>query len=157
MGVMQAITHIDCPEREKLLQAFYRHWNHEPLIMDKWLLLQAISELPNTVAKVAELLKHNVFDIRNPNKVYALIGGFGNNVIRFNDRNGKGYKLLADVLLQLDKINPQIAAKMANPFAQWRCYDKFRQELMQEQLQRIINTPELSNNLYEIVDKCLQE
>ena len=158
MGVLQAITHIDCATRVALLKDFYVKWNHAPLIMDKWLLLQATSELPYVVDQVKELLQHEIFDLNNPNKVYALIGGFaGNNPIRFHDNSGVGYKVLADVVTRLDKLNPQVAARIVGPFADWHCYDKDRQELMKQQLTRIINEPAISRNLAEIVSKCLNQ
>ena len=158
IGVLQAVNHVNCEDRAILLQDFYSRWKHEPLIMDKWLLLQATSELPNTVDKVAELLKHEIFDFSRPNKVYALIGGFGgNNPIRFHEISGNGYKILADTILKLDQLNPQVAARMVNPFSQGHCYDQNRQVLIKQQLTRLINERSISRNLFEIVNKCLQE
>lgn len=156
MGVLNAIIHVDCGEKDWLLRDFYKKWQHDPLLMNKWLLLQASSELPRTINKVKLLLDHKVFDIHNPNKVYALVGGFGNNVIRFHAINGEGYQLLTKILLQLDKINPQVSAKMAKPFAKCTCYSLERQLLIQKSLTKIIETKGISKNLREIVTKCLQ-
>lgn len=157
MGVLAAITQVECLERGSLLERFYQRWKHEPLVMDKWLWLQAIAELPNTVTKVSALLQHESFTLHTPNKVYALLGGFANNVFAFHHKTGAGYKLLAEVVLQVDAINPQVAARIVSPFAQWHHYDVARQKLMQQQLLTIINQVGISKNLTELVEKCLRE
>ena len=157
IGVLSTITHIDSEQREQLLINFYNRWCHEPLIMDKWLSLQAVSELPTTIKQVKNLLNHKIFDINIPNKVYALIGGFCiHNPIRFNDSSGEGYKLLAEVLLQLDQLNPQVAARMANAFSDGHSYNKLRQDLINQQLTKIVDDNKLSRNLSEIINKCMQ-
>lgn len=158
MGVLQAITQIDCAARLALLADFYVKWRHDPLIMDKWLSLQATSELPHTIEHIQALLQHEIFDLNNPNKVYALIGGFaGNNPIRFHDNSGIGYKILADLVIKLDKLNPQVAARIVSPLADEYCYDQHRQKLINQQLMRIMAESVVSRNLAEIVNKCLKQ
>lgn len=123
--------------------------------MDKWFTIQAISELPETLNHVKMLLKHSAFSIKNPNKVRALIGAFCmGNPRNFHAIDGSGYSFLAEILVTLDKINPQIAARLANPFTRWKRYDQHRQRLMREQLERL-GKMELSRDLAEVISKSL--
>jgi aminopeptidase N len=101
------------------------------------------------------LLSHEAFDIKNPNKVYALIGGFTQNLVRFHAPNGEGYDFLTDIIQQLDSLNPQIAARMVTPLTEWRRYDKKRQALMLHQLHRLLQTKALSKDVYELVSKSI--
>lgn len=156
MAVLSALVNIDCKEREQALSAFYDRWQKEPLVVDKWLSLQAISALPNTLEQVKSLMSHPTFDLQNPNKARSLIGIFaGYNYLNFHNISGEGYAFLADLVLTTDAFNPQLAARLIEPLIRWRKYDKDRQALMKEQLQRIANVPKLSNDVYEIVTKSL--
>ena len=148
-------THL--PQRDAALARFYETWKNEPLVVDKWFSIQAMSERPETLAEVRSLLAHPAFEIRNPNKVYALIGGFaGGNAVRFHDRSGAGYEFLADQVLTLNRLNPQVASRMVKLFARWRKYDDQRQALMRAQLERIVGAPDLSPDVFEIASKSLQ-
>jgi aminopeptidase N len=156
MGVLSPLTQLDRPERQELLDEFYNKWQKEPLVIDKWLSLQAISPLAHTFEAVKSLMTHSAFDITNPNKVRALIGVFCNyNYLGFHDKSGQAYAFLADQILNIDSFNPQLSARLTEPLIRWRKYDKERQTLMQEQLQRIANVPKLSNDVYELVTKSL--
>uniref|UniRef100_A0A804QG68 Peptidase M1 alanyl aminopeptidase C-terminal domain-containing protein n=2 Tax=Zea mays TaxID=4577 RepID=A0A804QG68_MAIZE len=97
--------------RDDALLDFYNKWQHEYLVVSKWFALQATSEIPGNVANVQKLLSHPAFDLRNPNKVYSLIGGFCGSPVNFHTKDGSGYKFLGEIVLQLDKINPQVNAK----------------------------------------------
>ena len=101
------------PERVQALAAFHDRWQHEALVLDKWLSVQATSRRPGTLAEVKRLVGHPSFDLRNPNKVYALIRGFGANHVRFHAADGAGYRFIAEQILKLDAINPQVAARIA--------------------------------------------
>ncbi|QQP89055.1 aminopeptidase N [Skermanella sp. TT6] len=145
------------PQRESALRRFYDLWKDEPLVVDKWFSIQAMSERPETLDEVAALLAHPAFEIRNPNKVYALIGGFaGGNPVRFHDAGGGGYRFLADQVLALNRLNPQVASRMVKMFARWRKYDPRRQSLMRAELERIVATPGLSRDVFEIASKSLE-
>lgn len=157
LAVLGVLADIDCKEREQVLEEFYYHWQHNPLILNKWFRIQASSTLPNTLECVEKLMQHPAFDITNPNKVYALIGAFSGNMLRFHDKNGKGYTFLADRILQLDPINPQVASRMMSAFTRWRKFDKDRQAKMRVELERIQKTAKLSTDVFEIVTKCLAE
>ncbi len=154
MAAMNGLNDIDCVERETMINAFYDKWKEDALVVDKWLTLQGISHLPDTLEKVKGLMKHPAFNIKNPNKVRSLISAFVSaNPYRFHDASGSGYEFIADRVIELDKINPQVAARMVAPLIQWRRYDEARQEKMKAQLQRILELPNLSKDSYEVVSK----
>lgn len=136
------------------LDSFYQQWSHESLVVDQWFVAQAVCQLPGTLAQVKQLLEHKDFDIRNPNKVRSLIGAFcGQNHVGFHHASGEGYEFLADQVLILDKLNPQIASRLLTPLTRWRKFSAKRQALMQVQLQRIKMQEELSKDLFEVVEK----
>lgn len=142
--------------REEALAAFYQQWKHEDLVMDKWFSLQACCERPDTLNHVKELLKHPGFNIKNPNKVRALIGAFSqSNPRNFHAQDGSGYEFLTDMLIQLDKLNPQIAARLATPYTRWQRLNKERQALIKQQLTRLSGLS-LSRDLQELVVKGLE-
>lgn len=149
---------VNCSNTQARTQAiddFYSQWSKEELVMDKWFALQAISELPQTLAEVKRLMKHAAFSIKNPNKVRALIGAFCQaNPRHFHAIDGSGYAFLTDNLVIIDKINPQIAARLATPFTRWQRYDQTRQALLKHELERLAQL-ELSRDLREVVDKSL--
>ena len=101
-------------------------------------------------------MKNPDFDLKNPNKVYALIGGFllGNAVI-FHAPDGSGYAFATEWILKLDAINPQVAARMVSCFNQWKRYDEARQALMKKQMLTISGHENLSDNVSEIINKAL--
>jgi aminopeptidase N len=150
------LSHLDCQERRWALDEFYARWKHDPLVVDKWLGVQATSELPGTLAEVERLMGHEAFDIKNPNKVRSLVGAFCSaNAVRFHDASGAGYRFLADNVLRLDPLNPQVAARMAGIFSRWRRYDEARREMQRSELARIVAEPTLSRDVFEVVTKSL--
>ncbi|MDA8423094.1 MAG: aminopeptidase N [Nitrospiraceae bacterium] len=155
MASLANLANADCPERVDALTDFHEKWKDDPLVMDKWLSIQALSRLPDTLDIVKALTKHPSFNIRNPNKVRALIGAFAANSIRFHERDGKGYLFLADQVLAIDPMNPQIAARLVSAFTLWKRYDEKRKAQMKAQLERIAKTPKLSKDVHEIVTKSL--
>jgi aminopeptidase N len=156
IAVLSALSNCDIPERKELLTDFYEKWKEDVLVMDKWLILQASSSLPTTLASVQELMDHPAFSISNPNKVRSLIGAFGGNHVCFHMESGEGYQFLADQILFLDSRNPQIASRLTTPFAAWKRYDNKRQELMKGQLQRIAEKKDLSGDVSEMVRRSLE-
>jgi aminopeptidase N len=157
MAALGALVHCPAEQaRQEALADFYRQWQHEPLVVDKWLTLQATSSLDNTLARVRELLAHPAFSLTNPNKVRALIGAFGSgNHVRFHAASGAGYQFLADQIIRLAPLNPQIAARLTSPFTSWKRYDSQRQGLMREQMERIAGQKNLSAGVTEVVRKSL--
>jgi len=154
-AALSLLANCDCPERKPALERFYEKWRDESLVVDKWLSVQATSRLPGTLTRVRELLSHPAFDIRVPNKVYALIRAFAANHVRFHAADGAGYAFLADQVLALDKLNPQVAARMARAFDRWKRVDPARQALAGAQLTRIRDAEGLSRDVAEIVSKAL--
>ena len=142
--------------KQDALAAFYEQWQHDPLVVDQWFAIQATCQHPDTYEQVKQLQQHPAFNITNPNKVRALLGGFGiRNPANFHRADGAGYALLADAILQLDTMNPQIAARLLTPFVSWRKFTPDRQTLMHAQLERIHNQQTLSKDVYEVVVKSL--
>ena len=141
--------------REPALAAFYERWKDEALVVDKWLGVQAMSRQPDTPARVRALLQHPGFDIRNPNKVYALVRAFcAANPRHFHGADGAGYAFGADLVLQLDALNPQVASRVARCFDRWRRYDSARQSLARTELERIKANAQ-SPDVLEVVSKSL--
>lgn len=159
MAALGALVHCPAePARQEVLADFYGQWQHEPLVVDKWLTLQATSSLEETLDRVRELLNHPAFSLTNPNRVRALIGAFGTgNHVRFHALTGAGYQFVADQVIRLDPVNPQIAARLMAPFTSWKRYDPQRQTLMREQMGRIAGQPNLSAGVTEVVQKSLSE
>ena len=126
--------------------------------MDKWFSIQAMSKLPGTLDRVKSLMEHPVFSIRNPNKVRSLIGAFCSaNPAHFHADDGSGYRFLAERVLELDGLNPQVASRLLRGMTRWRRYDDRRKGMMQAELQRILAFGKLSRDVYEIAAKSLEE
>jgi aminopeptidase N len=156
LGALMAVVNYAGKERVILFNAFYEKWQDDALVLDKWFRVQAMSELPETLENVKVLTQHPAFDIANPNKVYSLIGAFtGANLYRFHAASGDGYQFLADSVLQLNALNPQVAARMARGFSTWQKLEPTRQQKAQEALHRILANPKLSKNVLEVISKCL--
>ncbi len=156
MAALSALANSECPERPQALAWFFERWQAEPLVIDKWFAVQASSRLPGTLDEVRALLTHPAFDIRNPNKVRALIGAFcqGNHV-RFNAADGSGYAFAGEQIIALDPRNAQVAARLARAFDRWRKFDAARQGHARAALERIRDVTGLSNDTYEVVSRAL--
>lgn len=141
--------------RDEVLSDFYQKWKEDALVINKWLALQAVSDIPGNVKNVQSLLEHPAFDIRNPNKVYSVIGGFCSSSVNFHAKDGSGYEFVGDMVLKIDKINPQVASRNISAFSRWKRFDEGRQTLAKAQLERILSSNGLSENVYEIASKSL--
>ena len=143
-------------ERDKALTSFAEHFKDNPLVMDQWFSVQAGNTQPGGLERVQHLMQHPAFTLKNPNKVRALIGAFANqNLVNFHRADGAGYRFLADQVIVLNKLNPQIASRLLAPLTRWRKYDTGRQALMKAELERILAAGELSSDVYEVVSKSL--
>jgi aminopeptidase N len=115
-----------------------------------------MSPLPGTLAAVRALAKHADFDLRNPNRVRALVASFASgNQVRFHDPSGDGYRFLADTILALDPLNSQIAARLVPPLGQWRRVGPERQAMMKQELQRVLDAPSLSKGTFEMATRSI--
>jgi aminopeptidase N len=156
MSALTCLVHNRLPKWEEALAAFYHQFEEDPLVVDKWFSLQATSPRQETLTVVLELMDHPAFTMRNPNRVRALVGAFAQgNPAFFHDLSGAGYRFLADRVLELNALNPQVAARMVGPLSRWRRYDGERQSLMRSQLERIKAQEGLSADVGEIVEKSL--
>ena len=155
LAALSVLSGIDCPERDAALASFHAKWHDDALVLDKWFGIQAMSPLPNTMEAVRALSSHPDFDLRNPNRVRALVSSFTFNQVRFHAADGAGYRFLADTIIRLDPDNPQIAARMVSSLGQWRRFGAGRQAPMQAELARIVALPGLSKNTFEMATKSL--
>lgn len=152
---LAALTRMASPHTEDAFAHFYARFETQPLVLDKWMGLQAGSPRADTVERVRALMGHKAFDIKNPNRVRALVGAFSVNQMRFHGTDGTGYRLVGEVVRQLDGINAQVAARMAGAFETWRRFDATRQALIRAELDATLKTSGLSSNLFEVVSKML--
>ena len=144
------------PEREAALDIFYNRYADDALTLDKWFQTQAFALHPDTVAQVEELGRHKDFTLANPNRVRSLYGAFAANQWAFHHASGKGYALVADCIIALDRLNPQTAARLVPPLGRWRRFDEARAALMRGELQRILAQPGLSKDVTEQAGKSLE-
>jgi aminopeptidase N len=150
------ISHQETAQSAPYFDAFYTQWEDEVLVVDKWFSLQACSEKEDALATIQQLMKHPDFDMKTPNRVRSLIGAFAQaNPLRFNAENGSGYTFIADNIIALDAINPQVAARLANTLSRWRRFDADRQQHVKLQLSRIRSHKPLSKDVMEIVTRSL--
>jgi aminopeptidase N len=138
------------------LAVFEKRWKKVPTIMDKWLAVQASAKRPDVLQEVHKLMKHPAFDMKNPNRISALVGVFAGNGMGFHAKDGSGYKFIGEMIPKIDSINPQSAAHLCKAFARWRDYDAQRQKMMQKQLVSLAAHKKLSANSSEIVTKSLK-
>jgi len=156
MAALATLANLDLSEREAALADFYARWETEALVIDKWFSVQATSRLPGTVARVRALMQHPAFDLKNPNRVYALIRGFcGANPRHFHAADGSGYALAADVISELQATNPQVASRIARSFDRWRQFDAGRQAHARAALERIAAVDDLAKDVAEVVGNAL--
>ena len=156
LSALAVLININCPQRDQALTDFEQKWQHDTLVMDKWFVMQATSSLSDTLDNVKSLMDHKLFSIKNPNKVRSLIGAFSSgNPVNFHKADGSGYEFHADRVLELDKLNPQVASRMVRALMNWRHYEAGRSELMRKQLEKIKEQDGLSGDVFEIVSKAL--
>ena len=158
VGALGALADATSPERDDLYARFEERWRDEPLVLDKWFALEATSRRPGTLMRVRQLLGHPRFNVRNPNRVRSLVGAFAlRNFARFHAADGSGYAFVADQVLALDPMNPQLAARIAGAFELWKRFDEPRRGRASIELKRIAAAPALSPDVTEIVTRSLAD
>ena len=158
MAALETLTMHDSAGRSGPLEDFYKRYADDPLIIDKWLALQAMIPEPETLDRVRALTTHPAFSMGNPNRVRALIGAFAQaNHTQFNRIDGAGYDFVADIVLELDPKNPQVAARIVGAFRSWRALEAKRRDLAQKTLRRVSQAPSLSRDVHDIVARTLAE
>ena len=156
LAVIMAINNIDCAQRETLLENFYDKWQHEHLVVNKWLSCQALTEIDNAFEQVEKLVQHPGFSLQNPNKVYSLLLQFAQyNLLGFHQKDGRAYEFIASKVNEIDSFNPQVASRLVQVFSSWERYDQGRQALMEKVLKQLLEKANLSTNVREPVEKML--
>jgi aminopeptidase N len=154
-GALAALASTDAPERPGALAAFYARYRDDALVLDKWFMVQAMAARDDTAEAVEALAGHPDFTLANPNRMRSLVGAFASNQRAFHDASGRGYRFLADMILAVDKLNPQTAARLVPPLGRWRRFGPERQALMKAELERIVAAPGLSKDVFEQASKSL--
>ena len=150
------VAHGNQAEAEQALAEFYTQWQQDSLVVNQWLTVQCGSSKLGTPAHIRQLLEHEAFDWRNPNKVRSVIGAFANQALcHFHGADGEGYKLLADAVIRLNESNPQIASRLLTPLTRWKRLVPNQSQMMKSELQRIMDHGSLSKDVYEVVSKSL--
>jgi aminopeptidase N len=151
---------VNCPSAldfsTKALASFENQYRDETLAMNLWLQIQATNNQPGALNRIKELMGHPAFSMTNPNKVRSLIGSFCSaNLVSFHDETGLCYSFLREQILQLNKVNPQVAARLVTPLTQWKKLAQPYSQLMCDELLIIANAPDLVKDIYEIATKSL--
>ncbi len=158
IGGLAALALIGGELYERALADFYERWKAEPLVIDKWFALQARDPDESALGRVLALTAHPAFEAKNPNRLRALVSTFASfNPVRFHDPRGAGYRFLADQILATDGFNPMTAARLVEPLGGWRRYKPELGKLMKAELERILASPGLSKNVFELVSRSLAE
>ena len=154
-GALGVLANGDWQERIDALADFHARYAHDPLVLDKWFSTQALSTRGDTLEAVERLARHPDFTIANPNRLRALVGAFAVNQRAFHAAGGRGYRFVGDMILAVDKLNPQNAARLVPPLGRWRRFEPGRAALMKAELERIMAAPGLSKDVFEQVSKSL--
>jgi len=142
--------------REKALVEFFNRWSDEALVIDQWFALQAACPRAGALDRVKALMQHDAFDMKNPNRMRSVVVSFAfQNAVHFHHSSGSGYAFLADCVIELNAVNPQMAARILAPLTRWHKYENERQQLMKAELNRILDTENLSENVFEIASKSV--
>ncbi len=155
-AALSCLVNSNYADKSKALDEFYTKWQDNALVLDKWLIVQAGARNPETFDEVQRLFAHPAFSMKNPNKVRSLLGAFAQNMGVFHQTDGAAYQFYADRILELDAINPQVAARMVGTFNSWKAFDSTYSDLMVTELKRIEAHKGLSKDVREIVSKALK-
>ena len=156
LSALVALSYIRCDGREQAFERFYAKFSDDPLVIDKWFALQAMIPETETIDRVKRLMTHKDFSLKNPNRVRSLIGAFTNaNLTCFHALDGSGYELLTNIVLELDTINPQIAARLLSSLRSWKTFEIRRHTLIQSQLNKILSHPSLSPDVKDIATRAM--
>ena len=154
-GALMVLTGLKGPERTHKLLDFYNRFKGNALVIDKWFALQASSLHPGVLEHVKALSQHPDFTLKNPNRVRSLYMPFTGTAQGYHAASGEGYRMIADLILALDPLNPQTAARFVTPLGRWRRIEPGRSALMRAELERIAKAAKLSRDTYEQVTRSL--
>jgi aminopeptidase N len=159
VAALSALASMDgegAAARDEAIQKFYDDANGDALVLNKWFQLQAMADLPDVLDRVKKLKEHPDFTIKNPNRCRSLFGAFAGNSASFHQESGAGYEFLGGLLVDLDKLNPQISSRMAGSLISWRKYSETRGALMKKELEKLAVMKPISDDLFEIVNRGLK-
>ena len=157
VGCLLPIVHYQNQVREQIVQRYYEQWQDTALVVDKWFSAQAMSYAEGSLETIKALFEHEAYSLQNPNRARSLLGPLIANSSAFHQPSGAGYQFVADKIMQLDAINPQVAARMANAFLHWRKLVPKQAELMKQQIERMVSSANLSNDLNELMTTSLAD
>ncbi len=157
LACLKSAVHYRHPQRERIVNGFYEQWQATPLVVDKWFGALGASYAPDALDEIAALFEHPAYSLKNPNRARSLLGAMMANSAVFHQPDGRGYAIAADKILQLDRINPQVAARLANPFVHWRRLVPELGERMKAQVESMLASGELSNDLDELLTTSLED
>ena len=156
LAALAALVHNSKDVAKEALADFDKRYRMNPLVMDKWLAIQAMTPHEDTLSHIKELMKHPTFSITNPNRIRALIGSFAmGNSTQFNRPDGAGYQFISTMVVDLDAVNPQVAARLLTSFSSWKLLEPHRRQRAERALKRISNTAGLSSDVRDIVNRTL--
>jgi aminopeptidase N len=156
-AALALLCNTESEEKRTALNTFQKHWHNNSLVMDKWFALQAAANVPNVLEIVKALEHHPLFDRYNPNKLRALYSAFTQNLAHFHDESGAGYAFIADKVIEIDRFNSNVAARLAGAFARYKRLEPGHKQKMQSELKRILAAPRISRGVFEIAAKTLQD
>jgi aminopeptidase N len=159
ISALRFLCNLETNLKDSALDSFYKQWSHERLVIDKWFAVQATSKLPGTLDQVKKLLNHPEFTLKVPNRFRSLVNNFAvGNLYHFHKLDGSGYQFTADRVIEMDRLNPQVSARLVNySFTAIKRLDEVRKKLATKELKRILDSGNLSKDTFEIVSKNLGE
>jgi aminopeptidase N len=157
IGCLLPIVHYQNQVREQIVQHFYEQWQDTALVVDKWFSAQGSSYEKDSLLHIKILFEHSAYSLKNPNRARSLLGSLIANSSAFHEASGAGYEFVAGKIIELDAINPQVAARMANAFLHWRKLVSPQAELMKQQIENMLSTANLSNDLNELMTMSLAD
>jgi aminopeptidase N len=155
-GCLVPIVHYQNRHRDQIVAQFYQQWQDTALVVDKWFSAQAASYADGALDHIISLFGHEAYTLHNPNRARSLLGALIANSSAFHQSDGAGYEFVADKIMQLDAINPQVSARMANAFLHWRKLIPTQRKMMKQQVERMMSSKNISNDLSELITTSLQ-
>ena len=156
LAALAALTHNQCAGADEAIADFDKRYRCQPLVIDKWFALQAMSPNGTALPRIKELMRHPMFSITNPNRIRALVGSFATgNPSQFHRLDGAGYQFVTKLVIELDEINPQVAARLLTSFSAWKQLEPKRREKAERALKRIAHLADLSNDVRDIIQRTL--
>ena len=157
IACLQMVVHYQHPLREQVVSRFYQQWQDNALVVDKWFSALGATQLEDALEQIRPLFEHSAYTLTNPNRARSLLGAMIANSSAFHRADGGGYALAAEKILQLDAINPQVAARLANPFVHWRKLVSEQGLLLKAQIEAMLASPDMSNDLNELLTTSLDD